>query len=77
MGLKEPIPKIILFIIGYNISELKYQNFLFLIQAETKIVQLCKFFKILVKRETPGGICDDEIVIDANMVSMSLMPPFC
>ena len=28
MGLKEPIPKIILFIIGYNISELKYQKLL-------------------------------------------------
>ena len=28
MGSKEPIPKIILFIIGYNISELKYQKLL-------------------------------------------------
>ena len=32
------------------------RNFLVLIQAETKILQLCKNFKILVKRETPGGI---------------------
>ena len=28
MGSKEPIPKIILFIIGYNISELKYKKIL-------------------------------------------------
>ena len=28
MGLKEPIPKKILFIIGYNISELKYHKIL-------------------------------------------------
>ena len=34
----------------------KIRNFLILIQAETKILQLWKNFEFLVERETPGGI---------------------
>ena len=57
MGSKEPIPKEILFINGYNIRGLIYQFFLVLTQAETKILQLYKNFKnFCEKRETPGGI---------------------
>ena len=56
MGSKEPIQKIIL-LTAVTISENGYiRKFLVLIQAETNILQLCKNFKILVKRETPGGI---------------------
>ena len=37
-------------------ANINIRNFLVLIQDETMILQHCKNFKILVKRETPGGI---------------------